>query len=172
MSKAQVTINRPVPSHRAASPRHLGSCARVSFTNPFTTTATMAPVFNRADNELRRPLGRQSSANRRRLDVEENRPARDLGAENPNTPHGDDYEYDEAHDVPAGPLGENSCATSCRSPAPEGEPRRGTGTMDTTRPTISAPPEQPTPDIASMSEFGRTAQVAMAVDAAGPTRGR
>jgi hypothetical protein len=65
----------------------------------------MAPVFNRADNELRRPLGSQSSAHRRRLDVEENRPARDLGAENPNIPQGHDYEYDEAHDVPAGPLG-------------------------------------------------------------------
>jgi hypothetical protein len=38
--------------------------------------------------------------------VEENRPARDLDAENANIPLGDDYEYDEAHDVPAGPLGE------------------------------------------------------------------
>jgi hypothetical protein len=66
----------------------------------------MAPVFNRADNELRRPLGRQSSTHRRRLDVEDNRPARDVGAENPNVPLGYDYEYDEAHDVPAGPLGE------------------------------------------------------------------
>jgi hypothetical protein len=37
--------------------------------------------------------------------VEENRPTRDLGAENPNIPRGDDYQYDEAHDVPAGPLG-------------------------------------------------------------------
>jgi hypothetical protein len=66
----------------------------------------MAPVLKRAHIALRRPLGRQSSAHRRRLDVEENRPARDLGAENPNTAQGDDYEYDEAHDVPAGPLGE------------------------------------------------------------------
>jgi hypothetical protein len=37
--------------------------------------------------------------------MEEDRPARDLGAENANIPLGDDYEYDEAHDVPAGPLG-------------------------------------------------------------------
>ena len=37
--------------------------------------------------------------------MEENLPARDLGAETPNTPQGHDYEYDEAHDVPAGPLG-------------------------------------------------------------------
>jgi hypothetical protein len=65
----------------------------------------MAPVFNRADADLRRPLGSQSSAHRRRLDVDENRPARHLGAENPNIPHGHDLEYDEAHDVPAGPLG-------------------------------------------------------------------
>jgi hypothetical protein len=38
--------------------------------------------------------------------MEENRSSRDLGAENPNVPQGDDYEYDEAHDVLAGPLGE------------------------------------------------------------------
>jgi hypothetical protein len=44
----------------------------------------MASVFNRAHSELRRPLGSQSSAYRRRLDVEENGPARDLGTENPN----------------------------------------------------------------------------------------
>jgi hypothetical protein len=37
--------------------------------------------------------------------VEENRPARGLGAENANTPQGDDYEYDEAHDMAAGSLG-------------------------------------------------------------------
>jgi hypothetical protein len=42
--------------------------------------------------------------------VEEKVPARDLGAENPNIPWVHDYEYDEAHDVPAGPLG--------RTPAP------------------------------------------------------
>jgi hypothetical protein len=40
----------------------------------------------------------------RRLDVEKNRPAADLGAQNPNITHGHDYEYDEAHDVPAGQL--------------------------------------------------------------------
>jgi len=38
--------------------------------------------------------------------VEENRPARDFGAENPSIPQGHDYEYDEAHDVSAGPLRE------------------------------------------------------------------
>jgi hypothetical protein len=37
----------------------------------------------------------------RRFDVEENRPAR---AENPSIFQGHDYEYDEAHDMPAGPL--------------------------------------------------------------------
>ena len=38
--------------------------------------------------------------------MEENRPAGDPGAESPKIPPGDDYEYDEAHDVPAGPLRE------------------------------------------------------------------
>ena len=37
--------------------------------------------------------------------MEENRPPRDVGAANLNLP-GHDYEYDEAHDVPAGPLHE------------------------------------------------------------------
>ena len=37
--------------------------------------------------------------------MEQNRPARDLGAENANIPQADDYQYDEAHDVPVGPLG-------------------------------------------------------------------
>jgi hypothetical protein len=36
--------------------------------------------------------------------MEENRPARDARAENPNIPPSD-YEYDEAHDVLAGQLG-------------------------------------------------------------------
>ena len=39
-----------------------------------------------------------------RFDVEEIRPTRDVGAENQSIPQGPDYEYDEAHDVPAGPL--------------------------------------------------------------------
>ena len=38
--------------------------------------------------------------------MEKNRPTRDLGAENANIAQGHDYEYDEAHDFPAGPLGE------------------------------------------------------------------
>jgi hypothetical protein len=49
--------------------------------------------------------------------VEENRPARDLGADNANIPQGEDYEYDEAHDALAGPLG--ATAASHRvDPAP------------------------------------------------------
>jgi hypothetical protein len=64
----------------------------------------MAPVFSRADNELRRTLGTQSSTHRRRLDVEENRPAGDPAAKSPKIPPGHDYEYDEAHDAPARPL--------------------------------------------------------------------
>ena len=78
----------------------------------------MAPVFNRADNERRRPLGRQSSADRGRLDVEENRPARDVGAENPDLP-GNDYEYDEAHDVLAGPPGETPAPHRVDPPPPK-----------------------------------------------------
>ena len=38
--------------------------------------------------------------------MEENRPARDRGADNPPIAPGYDYEYDEAHDVPPGPLRE------------------------------------------------------------------
>jgi hypothetical protein len=37
--------------------------------------------------------------------VEENRPARGLGAKSANIPSGDDYEYDEAHDMATGPQG-------------------------------------------------------------------
>ena len=48
--------------------------------------------------------------------MQENRPARDLGAENPNIPQGDDYEYDEAHDVLAGPLGETPAPHRVDSP--------------------------------------------------------
>ena len=55
---------------------------------------------------MRRPPGGESSAHEGRCDVEENRPARDPGADNPRIPPGYDYEYDEAHDVPAGPLHE------------------------------------------------------------------
>jgi hypothetical protein len=36
--------------------------------------------------------------------VEENRHGRDLGAENMGSAMGHDYEYDEAHDLTAGPL--------------------------------------------------------------------
>ena len=38
--------------------------------------------------------------------MEENRPARNPGADNPQIPPGYDYEYDEAHDAPAGRLHE------------------------------------------------------------------
>ena len=37
--------------------------------------------------------------------MEENWPARDAGADNPNVYQGNDYEYDEAHDAQAGPVG-------------------------------------------------------------------
>ena len=85
--------------------------------------------------------------------MDENRPARHLGAENPNIlPHGHDYEYDEAHDVPAGPLG--------RTPAthrvtPLSKVNLGAdGDYGYDEATISAPPEQPTPDIAYISGLG------------------
>ena len=76
--------------------------------------------------------------------MEETRPPRDPGADHPRIPPGYDYEYDEAHDVPAGPLHE--------TPAPHRvDPPRGyisarAGTMATTRPTISAPDNQPRPE--------------------------
>jgi hypothetical protein len=38
--------------------------------------------------------------------VEETKPAGDAGADHPRMPLGYDYEYDEAHDVQAGPLRE------------------------------------------------------------------
>ena len=38
--------------------------------------------------------------------MKDNRPARDLGADNPNISQCHDYEYDEAHDVPAGLMSE------------------------------------------------------------------
>ena len=34
--------------------------------------------------------------------MKENKPTRDRGAENANVAQGHDFEYDEAHDVPAG----------------------------------------------------------------------
>ena len=58
--------------------------------------------------------------------MEENLPARDLGAENPNIPQGHDYEYDEAHDVPAGLPGGTTAPHRVNPPA-EGEPRAGRG---------------------------------------------
>ena len=50
--------------------------------------------------------GDRKVAHEGRCGVEENRPARDPGADNPRIPPGYDYEYDEAHDVPAEPLHE------------------------------------------------------------------
>jgi hypothetical protein len=38
--------------------------------------------------------------------MEENGPAGNSGADNQRIPPGSDYEYDEAHDVPVGPLHE------------------------------------------------------------------
>jgi hypothetical protein len=37
--------------------------------------------------------------------VQENKPPLDLDAETPNVPQGHDYEYDLAHEMPAGPPG-------------------------------------------------------------------
>ena len=51
--------------------------------------------------------------------MEKNRPAGDLGAKNANIPQGDDYEYDEAHDVLAGPLGETPAPHRVDPPAPK-----------------------------------------------------
>jgi hypothetical protein len=49
--------------------------------------------------------------------MEWNEPARDVGADNPNVPRGDDYEYDEAHDYePAGPAGRASASRTLNPP--------------------------------------------------------
>ncbi len=37
--------------------------------------------------------------------MQEDQPAQDAGAEDPDVERGEDYEYDEAHDAPAGPVG-------------------------------------------------------------------
>ena len=50
--------------------------------------------------------------------MEENTPAGDHGADNPAIPPGYDYEYDEAHDVPPGPIRETP--TAHRVDAPPG----------------------------------------------------
>jgi hypothetical protein len=44
--------------------------------------------------------------------MDENQPAGDAGAEDLNASRGDDYEYDEAHDSPAG----QATATSAERP--------------------------------------------------------
>ena len=51
--------------------------------------------------------------------MEENLPARDVGAVNPSIPPGHDYEYDEAHDVPAGPLGQTPAPHRVDPPPPK-----------------------------------------------------
>jgi hypothetical protein len=71
--------------------------------------------------------------------VEENLPARHLGAENLNIPQGHDYEYDEAHDVPAGLPG-GTTAPHRVNPTPKVNLGQGRG-LDMTRPTNSAPHE-------------------------------
>jgi hypothetical protein len=51
--------------------------------------------------------------------VEENRPAGDVGARHPSIAQGHDYEYDEAHDVPAGPLRATPAPHRVCPPPPE-----------------------------------------------------
>jgi hypothetical protein len=89
------------PSHRAASQAIAAVTPRFVHKSVHNNS-TMAPVF--IARIITRLLGCQSSAHRRRLDVEENRPARNLGAENPNTPRATTMNT-TAHDVPVGPLG-------------------------------------------------------------------
>jgi hypothetical protein len=50
------------------------------------------------------------------LDVEENWLARDVRADNPNVSQGNDYEYDEAHDTPNGPVGTASAPQAVNPP--------------------------------------------------------
>lgn len=50
---------------------------------------------------------RQVESHERWCDVEANTPAHDRGTDKPCIDPGNDYEYDEAHDVPVEPLHEN-----------------------------------------------------------------
>ena len=53
--------------------------------------------------------------------MEENRPAGEVGANDPNLTQGDDYEYDESHDALSGPL--SGPATPHRvTPPPKANP--------------------------------------------------
>ena len=51
--------------------------------------------------------------------MEQNRPSRDVGAENAMIAQGDDYEYDEAHDVWAGPVVETPAPHRVDPPPPK-----------------------------------------------------
>jgi hypothetical protein len=90
--------------------------------------------------------------------VEENVPARNLGPITRTSPHGHHYEHDEAHEVLVRPMGGTS-APHRFNPPPKVSLGRA-GTMDSTRPTISAAHEQPIPDVVYMSELGPTGPVA------------
>ena len=91
-----------------------------------------------------------SAAQEGRCDVETS-PARGPGADNRCIPPGYDYEYDEAHDVPAGPLRE--CRDHIESIPHRGYTSARAGTLATTRPTISVPDDQPRRESAHMSEL-------------------
>ena len=56
--------------------------------------------------------------------MEANSSARDVGAEKPSVPPGDDYEYDEAHDVAAGSVRETHAPRRVDSP-PDVHPGEG-----------------------------------------------
>ena len=48
--------------------------------------------------------------------MQENWLGHDVRADNPNVPQGNDYEYDEAHDAPAGPVGTTSAPQPIHPP--------------------------------------------------------
>jgi hypothetical protein len=49
--------------------------------------------------------------------MDEHQPANDAGSEDPDASRGDDYEYDEAHDNPSGPVDTGSAERPVLPPA-------------------------------------------------------
>ena len=113
------------PSHRNPHLTHRGSCA--AFRSQIRSQQQPpGAVFNRADNEPRRPLGSLSSAHRRRQTWKR---TASLATSVPRTrtPPGGRLRVRRSTRRAGWVAGWNSCATSCRRPAPEGEPRRRRG---------------------------------------------
>jgi hypothetical protein len=94
----------PAESHNRQAPTsHIGGSGPVN--------SSLVSARRSRDNHSGDRPGGESSAHEGRCDVEENRPVRDPGVDHPRIPPGSDFEYDEAHDVPAGPRRRDTPAT-------------------------------------------------------------